>query len=344
MFKIIFGGLLLIALSSPVGAHDFRMHAGQDAYVFDYDNFNGRIINVYETREGEPQDDRTESIMHDWFALEDILAAIPNALSGMPSPHPLVIARTGDIGVNAFAAIYNGNRYIVMSHQIHSDYGMMALVMGHELGHHICGHTSGTLNGNLWARELEADTFSGMTIRAGSFGLNLDAAVQYASQLFQPQGSATHPPSAMRIAAIVDGYNNGSPCVGRRVPLIASNELGGKTGLRSAEPLWNHNGSTVRLIASGEDRRFVYESPKEGLAGVGVEKGTLLFRGKRNGGAYSGDAYIFSRCGPKAYKVSGVVSQNDREITMRGRAPIVDGGCAVSGYRDDTLVFNFVGD
>ncbi|THD68136.1 MAG: hypothetical protein E7813_11585 [Bradyrhizobium sp.] len=344
MCKGIFGFFLFIAFSFSAEAHDFKMHAGQDAYVFDYDNFYGKIINVYETREGEPADERTESIAHDWFALEDIVAGIPNALSGMPSPHPLAIGRTGEIGANAFAAIYGGKRYIVMSHQIHSNYGMMALVMGHELGHHVCGHTSGTMTQNPWTKELEADTFSGMTIRAGSFGLNLNDALLYAAQLFSPGGSTTHPPLAMRINAIVDGYNNGSPCIGRQVPLIASNELGGNVGLKSVEPLWSHNGSVVRLIANGADRRFVYESPKNGLAAVGVGKGTLLFKGRRSGNSYSGDAYIFSHCRPIAYKVSGAVSSDDRQVTMFGRAPIVNESCAVTSYRDDTLVFSFAGD
>jgi hypothetical protein len=342
--KGIFGFFLLIAFSMPVGAYDFKMTAGQDAYVFDYDNFNGKIINVYETHQGEPPDEQTESIAHDWFALEDIISGIPNALSGMPSPHPLAIGRTGDIGVNAFAAIYGGKRYIVMSNQIHSNYGMMALVMGHELGHHVCGHTSGTLAQNSWAKELEADTFSGMTIRAGSFGLNLNDAFQYAAQLFSPEGSSTHPPLAMRINAIVNGYNNGSPCIGRQVPLIASNELGGKVGLKSVEPLWTHNGSVMRLIANGGDRRFIYENPKDGLVAVGVEKGTLLFKGRRSGNSYSGNAYIFSHCQPIAYEVSGTVSPDDRQITMYGRAPLVNESCVVAGYRDDTLVFNFAGD
>jgi hypothetical protein len=170
-------------------AHDFKMRVGQDTYVFDYD-FYGKIIDVYESRADEPHDERMESIMHDWFALEDIVAGIPNAFSGMKlGPGPILhVGRTGDIGANAFAAIYGGKRYIVMSHQIHSDYGMMALVMGHELGHHVCGHTAGALVDSPWTKELEADTFSGMTIHSGSFGLDLQSAINYASQLFSAEG------------------------------------------------------------------------------------------------------------------------------------------------------------
>jgi hypothetical protein len=219
-----------------------------------------------------------ESIMHDWFALNDILAAIP-ALSGIQNISNLAVGRTGDIGVNAFAAIYGGKRYIVMSHQIHGNYPMMALVMGHELGHHICGHTAGLLQDNPWARELEADTFSGVAIRSGSFGLNLQTAIEYARQLFSAEGTPTHPPADRRIQAIIDGYNDGSPCIGRSVGPVASNELGGSV----EGPLWNHNGSVMRLIASGAERKFVYEVPREGLSAIGVTKGTLLFKGKKVG-------------------------------------------------------------
>lgn len=332
---------MLVAIGTRTEAHDFKMRVGQDAYVFDYD-WNGRVIGVYESRADEPPSDQMESIMHDWFALEDLVAGIPNALSGMQAKPPFAIGRTGDIGVNAFAAIYDGKRYIVMSHQIHSDYAMMALVMGHELGHHVCGHTAGVLLGNPWAKELEADTFSGMAVRTGSFGVNLQSAIAYASQLFSAEGSATHPPAAQRINAIIEEYNNGSPCVGRPVGQIASTELGGR--LRSLEPLWNHNGSTMRLIADAGARKFVYESPREGLAQVGVTRGAILFRGKKAGNSYTGTAYIFSHCGAKPYQVKGPVSDDQRQVTLYGEAPIVDSNCRVTGFRRDTLVFTFVGD
>ena len=341
----IFPALISISIAfgcaSVAQARDFKMNVGHDAYVFDYDFF-GKKISVYESQSDELHDERMESIMHDWFALQDILAAIPDALSGMTAKPPLSIGRTGEIGANAVAAIYNGKRYIIMSNQIHSNYQMMALVMGHELGHHVCGHTSGILADNPWAKELEADTFSGLAVRGGYSGIDLQSALEHASKLFSAEGSPTHPPAAQRLAAIIDGYSNGSPCVGRPVGPIASNELGGS--LRSVQPLWNHNGSTVRLVASGATRKFYYESPRDGLAAVGVAKGTLLFSGAKNGNRYAGTAYVFSRCGAQPYEVSGQVSDDQRQVTLHGRAPIVDSSCQIAGYRSDPLVFNFFGD
>jgi hypothetical protein len=337
--KAVLLACLTVLLIGAAEAHDFKMRVGQDTYVFDYD-YSGRAINVYELKAGEPYSDRMESIMHDWFALEDILSAVPNALSGLKSG--IAIARTGDIGVNAFAAIHGGKRYIVMSHQIHTNYPLMALVMGHELGHHVCGHTAGLLKDDPWDRELEADTFSGVAVRSGSFGLNLQAAVELASELFSAERTPTHPPAAQRIQAIKDGYNDGSPCIGRSVGPVANNELGGS--VTAAEPLWTHNGSVMRLIANGAERKFVYEVPREGLSAVGIVKGTLLFKGRKAGDFYSGTAYVFSECGATPYEVSGPVSDDQHQVSLFGRAPIMDRMCRVNNYKKDELVFILEGD
>jgi hypothetical protein len=221
----------VICMQGPANAHDFKMKVGKDAFVFDFD-YTGRSINVYEILPGEPYSDEMESIMHDWFAIEDILNTLPNEFFKAKSKIPLAIGRTGDIGANAFAAIYNGQRYIVMSDQIHRDYSKMTFVMAHELGHHVCGHTAGNLRGDPWGKELEADTFAGLVVRriekkGGGFGLTLKDALGYASELFSVEGSKSHPPAAQRIDAIMKGYTDGSRCIGRTVEPIASNELGG---------------------------------------------------------------------------------------------------------------------
>jgi hypothetical protein len=325
-------------------AHEFKMKAGEDTFVFDFD-FNGRNINVYEILPDDPQTDEMESLMHNWFAVEDIMQAVPEAFQ--KPGIKLQMGATGDIGANAFASIYNGKRYVVIGGPIHSNYAMMTLVMGHELGHHVCGHTAGVLQRDPWAKELEADTFAGLTIRGleakgGGWGITLQSALQYASQLLPAAGSATHPPLEQRIQAIIDGYNNGSPCVGRPMVPIANNEIGGS--LQAAEPLWNHNGSTMRLIADGATREFLYESPRTGMKEAGVRKGTLLFKGIRAGNSYSGTAFVFTPCGALSYAVNGPVSDDQREVTLTGRMPIPNANCSITRYRDDTLVFTFAGD
>ncbi len=108
---------------------------------------------------------------------------------------------------------------------------------------------------------------------------------------------------------------------------------------------WNHNGSTMKLVADGSNRRFFYDSPRAGIRAEGVTPGTLLFEGQRIGDTYSGTAYIFSRvCGRIAYQVSGEVSGDQRSVTMFGQAPRPSSNCQIVGYREDTLVFELIGE
>lgn len=124
--------------------------------------------------------------------------------------------------------------------------------------------------------------------------------------------------------------------------------LGPRTSSLSDEgqstPRWMHNGSVVKLVAEGAKRKFYYETPREGLTKVGVTPGTLLFSGRRSGKSYSGTAYIFNkRCGPVAYQVSGMVSDDDRQVTMEGQAPSVGDNCKVISTKPDTLIFSYEG-
>ncbi len=106
--------------------------------------------------------------------------------------------------------------------------------------------------------------------------------------------------------------------------------------------IWLHNGSIMRLEASGNSRRFYYEAPRAGMRNAGVNSGTLLFEGTRDGEAYSGTAYIFADgCRPAPYPVIGSVSDGDRRVVMSGRAPRLAADCSIKGTRDDTLVFTF---
>lgn len=110
----------------------------------------------------------------------------------------------------------------------------------------------------------------------------------------------------------------------------------------SGGSLWMHNGSVMRLEARGAERKFYYETPRSGMQKAGARSGTLLFEGTRDGPIYSGVAYIFKRgCEPAPYAVAGEVSEDDRRITMSGRAPRLNSDCTVSGTKDDTLVFTF---
>lgn len=103
--------------------------------------------------------------------------------------------------------------------------------------------------------------------------------------------------------------------------------------------LWDHNGSVVRLEASGQRRMFYYESPRPSLP---VEPGVLLFQGSRSGNTYEGTAYHFSaKCGTIAYQVRGSVSGDQTTVELYGRPPVRNSACVVTGHSDETLVFTY---
>jgi hypothetical protein len=107
-----------------------------------------------------------------------------------------------------------------------------------------------------------------------------------------------------------------------------------------AKSLWEHDGSTLYLEASGQVRKFFYQVPHPNL---GVEPGTLLFEGRRKGDRYTGTAYKFSKaCGPIGYQVSGPVSDGQLRVTLRGKAPQRNVSCEIAGYTNDVLVFSFL--
>lgn len=106
-----------------------------------------------------------------------------------------------------------------------------------------------------------------------------------------------------------------------------------------AQSLWDHNGSTVRLDAAGTTRRFYYVEPRSGLP---AKSGDLLFEGQKQANTYVGNAVLFSsNCGPIKYSVSGHVADDQRAVTLQGKAPQRDTLCRTIGYRDDTLVFSY---
>jgi hypothetical protein len=112
-----------------------------------------------------------------------------------------------------------------------------------------------------------------------------------------------------------------------------------------ADTCWDHNGSLMRLVASGNQRAFYYEQPKPSLVRVGIASGTLLFDGTKQGNTYQGTARIFSSgCVPTTYRVAGPVSTDQLTVTLRGQR-VVFRQCASTGkIRDDVLVFTYQSD
>jgi len=109
-------------------------------------------------------------------------------------------------------------------------------------------------------------------------------------------------------------------------------------------PYWDHNGSKMQLQSVGIYRQFLYEVPRASIVDVGVKSGTILFSGKRQGNTYSGLAYIFSKnCGSTAFEVTGVVSEDQRQVTMYGKLPRKNDNCEIVGLGDITMLFTYHG-
>ena len=93
---------------------------------------------------------------------------------------------------------------------------------------------------------------------------------------------------------------------------------------QSQASTWEHNGSTLYLIARGPSREFYYKQPRQGMIEAGARPGSLLFSGETANGKYVGTAYIFDRhCGQFPCNVSGPILDNYTRVVLTGLAPRV---------------------
>jgi hypothetical protein len=107
---------------------------------------------------------------------------------------------------------------------------------------------------------------------------------------------------------------------------------------------WSLNGSRLLLKSEPDkpSRIFVYETPTDNLWRAGVRAGTVIFRGMRTHDRYTGTAYAFSAsCAASRYDVAGTVSEDQRQVTLQGLAPVRDAGCRIMSRRSETLTFIF---
>lgn len=111
----------------------------------------------------------------------------------------------------------------------------------------------------------------------------------------------------------------------------------------AADSFWDHNGSLMRIIAQGQERWIVYETPRQGMVDQGVQSGTLFFNGRRIGNSYQGVARAFSRNCPQpmTFPISGQVI-NESTIVLEGMRPVFS-NCQPSGkMKFESLVFTYV--
>jgi hypothetical protein len=105
---------------------------------------------------------------------------------------------------------------------------------------------------------------------------------------------------------------------------------------RLGEGLWDLGGSLLYLSVEGNRRKLLYEEPRKGMAERGVRKSTVYFDGELDGRSLRGTAHaFFPNCAPIGYPVTGEVSPDGRQLTLRGKAPAeVNAECQIIDQRD----------
>jgi hypothetical protein len=205
--------LLSLACASSSEAKKFKVVHGKNGFMFDARGLN-QSIRVYSPTDEDPEPDR-DGIAHDMMVLDN-MSMWETRLGNLPERIKIALIVSSDR--NAYALIYKGQRYIAYHPSVVQADGWYWL-LGHEVGHHVCGHTQGAMSGRNWDRELEADRFSGHMLQV--LGVHeqkpalLADTLRWMNAKLPKEGTVSHPPLQMRVNAVSEGYKNGSPCLER---------------------------------------------------------------------------------------------------------------------------------
>lgn len=99
-----------------------------------------------------------------------------------------------------------------------------------------------------------------------------------------------------------------------------------------AQSHWSLNGSTLKLVADGDQRKFYYDQVASEAAPSGAAPGALLLEGKIVGTHFVGTAYKRnSQCGRVPYRVDGMFRDNNLRLELQGQSPRIDDHCFMQG-------------
>lgn len=142
------------------------------------------------------------------------LVGIPN--TGKINAQRLQIRRS--MGIGRACAVPQAQGFATIAYDpvwAAGDTPAFYLALGHEAGHHFCGHFTGSGSGRWAQNELDADQFAGASVRRfeiyhgrGFFNEVLAAA----AAKYPEQGNPLQPSRIARLAALRRGYELGSPC------------------------------------------------------------------------------------------------------------------------------------
>jgi hypothetical protein len=256
-----------------------------------------------------PREFNGRTIIIEWPDNEHAIFAVEDLLKIVDSENDILVGQSDGIN-NAFAVVdnsgTNARRMIVYDPVIFA--GRYRLVLSHEVGHHLCRHTIEAFRGHPWDKELEADRTGAALLRIahdkqtaiGGQIIDLDDVVSAGNAIFSPEGSDTHPPRNQRIQALLDGWNNGSPCLNKKYvpinPIRVVPSAVEETAFSRGEsvPLTDNEGGTYRALLNGKHISIVISRPSPELAARGARQGDVIFEGEGGGDGTKEQADLLS--------------------------------------------------
>jgi hypothetical protein len=243
---------------------------------------------------------------------------------------------------NAAAVMYQNVRYILYNPSFIDQLDNAARdkwasisVIGHEIGHHLLGHTLDG-RGSQIPKELEADEYSGLVLRR--MGASLQQAQLAMKLIASPYASATHPGESDRLAAIARGWNSTTTRTNRGNTDVAigtpddrrnsypngsetyPSQNGGRTYPVPQDPRGNYPADPRRSNPSGrstypsDDNRGNYPRTNDGRYGQGNSRG-------RNGSSNIQLVYDIRFNGNNSQQY--FITSDNQVIMLRGNRAVV---------------------
>lgn len=172
-------------------------------------------------------------------------------LVGLPNVSKLNLLRLQirrKVGLNNACALLNAGGYTTIAYDpdwAAGDTAAFYRTLGHEAGHHFCGHFVGGGHGSWAQKELEADQFAGASVKRFEVYHSqtfISQVLASAAAKYPEQGTFLYPARALRLDAIRRGYEQGSECGG----LAPVEQAGYSSGVRSNGPP-----TPCRLVRTG---------------------------------------------------------------------------------------------
>jgi hypothetical protein len=299
--------LIVVMVCPEVSAKTRQLRVGSDIFGFHMPKrLNGTVILV-----GTPTNE------HRFHVITDMLSTFTDSFD-------IAVYETANVN-NAFAVIEGkkksarrtiifDDRWMISQLSESADYSVL---LAHELGHHACGHTLERFGKSPHEVELEADRAAGAILRRvfngggglGNLTVNLDNVKASATAYMRSSTSESHPAGEQRIAAVLEGWDKGSPCLEKYVPINPQRRysLIESIAYTFKSDVWSHRGARVKAEIKGERVRVTLQSLAGEFIGSSAQRGDVVFEGLADEESIRGTyrLYLSSCNGPLTYAVTG---------------------------------------